>query len=340
MTDFIPTDCPTAITPNRMQVHSIVQETPDVWSLRLINHDFYPYLPGQYALVSIRNSDETLRAYTLSSTPGLSPFIQLTVRCLADGEGSQWLTQQVKAGDYLWLSDAQGEFTCAHFDDDYYLMCAAGCGVTPVISMCRYLLAQRPNADIRVIFNVRTPADVIFADTWQTLLQQYPLQLQLTLMAESNATAGFITGRINAQVMQQVASDIARRRVMTCGPAPYMDWVEQYCREHAVPSDHFQKEQFRIADEAIDNSNELTMTISHPLRSVKVPVGTSLLFALEQHKVPVMAACRAGVCGSCKTRILHGEYTTSSTMTLTPQEITQGYVLACSCQLQGDIQLA
>ena len=28
MTDFIPTDCPTAITPNRMQVHSIVQETP------------------------------------------------------------------------------------------------------------------------------------------------------------------------------------------------------------------------------------------------------------------------------------------------------------------------
>lgn len=57
-----------------MQVHSIVQETPDVWSLRLINHDFYSYLPGQYALVSIRNSDETLRAYTLSSTPGLSPL--------------------------------------------------------------------------------------------------------------------------------------------------------------------------------------------------------------------------------------------------------------------------
>ena len=340
MTDFIPTDCPTAITPNRMQVHSIVQETPDVWSLRLINHDFYPYLPGQYALVSIRNSDETLRAYTLSSTPGLSPFIQLTVRCLADGEGSQWLTQQVKEGDYLWLSDAQGEFTCAHFDDDHYLMCAAGCGVTPVMSMCRYLLAQRPNADIRVIFNVRSPIDVIFADAWQALLQQYPQQLQLTLMAESDATDGFIAGRINAQVMQQVAPDITHRRVMTCGPAPYMDWVEQYCREHAVPSDHFQKEQFRTSDEAIDSSNELTMTISHPLRSVKVPVGTSLLFALEQHKVPVMAACRAGVCGSCKTRILHGDYTTTSTMTLTPEEIAQGYVLACSCQLQGDVQLA
>ncbi len=97
--------------------------------------------------------------------------------------------------------------------------------------------------------------------------------------------------------------DIAHRRVMTCGPAPYMAWVEQYCQQQQVPADHFQQEQFRTADEVIDTSNELTMTISRPLRSVNVPVGTSLLFALEQHKIPVMAACRAGVCGSCKTHI-------------------------------------
>lgn len=340
MTPFTPTDAPTDLCPNRMQVHSIVQETPDVWSLRLINHDFYAYLPGQYALVSIRNSDETLRAYTLSSTPRVSPFIQLTVRCLPNGEASRWLTQQVNIGDYLWLSAAQGEFTCTSADDNRYLMLAAGCGVTPVMSMCRALLTQRPQVDIRVIYNVRTPVDVIFSDEWKTLLQHYPQQLHLTLMAESDATAGFIDGRINATVLLQVAPDIAHRRVMTCGPAPYMDWVKQYCNQQQVPADHFQQEQFRTADEMIDTSNELTMTISRPLRKVKVPVGTSLLFALEQHKVPVMAACRAGVCGSCKTQILQGEYTTSSTMTLTPEEIAQGYVLACSCQLQGDVQLA
>jgi NADH oxidoreductase Hcr len=46
------------------------------------------------------------------------------------------------------------------------------------------------------------------------------------------------------------------------------------------------------------------------------------------------------VCGSCKTRILEGDYTTTSSMTLTAAEIAQGYVLACSCQLQGDVTLA
>ena len=41
-----------------------------MWTLSLLCHDYYPYRAGQYALVSVRNSAETLRAYTLSSTPG------------------------------------------------------------------------------------------------------------------------------------------------------------------------------------------------------------------------------------------------------------------------------
>ena len=61
---------PTSQCPWRMQVHHIHQETPDVWTLSLLCHDYYPYRAGQYALVSVRNSADTLRAYTISSTPG------------------------------------------------------------------------------------------------------------------------------------------------------------------------------------------------------------------------------------------------------------------------------
>ncbi|RRA45929.1 2Fe-2S iron-sulfur cluster-binding protein, partial [Cronobacter sakazakii] len=62
--------------------------------------------------------------------------------------------------------------------------------------------------------------------------------------------------------------------------------------------------------------------------------------ALESNHVPVNAACRAGVCGCCKTRVLSGEYSVTSTMTLTEQEIADGYVLACSCHPAGDLVLA
>lgn len=60
---------PTSQCPWRMQVHHSPGK-PRTWTLSLLCHDYYPYRAGQYALVSVRNSAETLRAYTLSSTPG------------------------------------------------------------------------------------------------------------------------------------------------------------------------------------------------------------------------------------------------------------------------------
>ncbi len=62
--------------------------------------------------MSVRNSAETLRAYTLSSTPGVSEYITPVSYTLDDGTGSQWLTHDIKRGDYIWLSDAMGDFTC------------------------------------------------------------------------------------------------------------------------------------------------------------------------------------------------------------------------------------
>ncbi|MFZ1875357.1 MAG: NADH oxidoreductase [Chania sp.] len=331
---------PSPLCPNPMQVHSIQQETADVWTLNLINPDIYLYQPGQFALVSIRNSEDTLRAYTLSSSPGLSRFISLSVRRLPEGTGSRWLTQEVKPGDVLWLSDAQGDFSCAQHPSDRYLMLAAGCGITPVMSMCRWLVANRPQCDIQVIYNVRTLADVIFADEWQDLCTAHP-QLQLTLIAKQSAHSSLLNGRISAQFLQQVAPDITERIVMACGSELYMQQVEQLCEQLGVPASHFHKEQFHTSAEQRNEQGEpLTLRIGQPLREFRVPVGSTLLAALEAHKLPVLAACRAGVCGSCKTRIVEGHYTTSSTMTLTPAEIEQGYVLACSCQLQGDVTLA
>lgn len=96
---------PTSQCPWRMQVHHIHQRRR-MWTLSLICHDYYPYRAGQYALVSVRHSADTLRAYTISSTPGVSEYITLTIRRIDDGAGSQWLTRDVKRGDYIWLSDA------------------------------------------------------------------------------------------------------------------------------------------------------------------------------------------------------------------------------------------
>ncbi|EOD8959406.1 NADH oxidoreductase [Providencia stuartii] len=331
---------PSSLCPNRMQIHSIHQETSDVWTINLINHDFYTYSPGQYALVSIKNSDEIMRAYTISSTPGQSRFITITVRRLEQGTGSCWLTGAVKPGDYLWLSDAQGEFTCAELNSNQYLMLAAGCGVTPIMSMVRWLMANRPQADVKVLFNVRDSQQVIFADEWDQLIERYSSRLQLCIMAETPDNGGVAEGRLTLEKLSALVPDISARVVMTCGPTPYMKNAQQFAKSLGVPADHFFMERFSLEPELVESEDVVTLKIRHRLVDFKVPVGTSLLSALEQNKQPVIAACRAGVCGSCKTKVLSGNYTTSSTMTLTEEEIAAGYVLACSCQLQGDTEIA
>lgn len=319
---------PTPQCPWRMQVHHIRQESADVWTLSLLCHDYYPYRAGQYALVSIGNSAETLRAYTLSSTPGVSEFITLTVRRITDGKGSGWLTRDVKCGDYLWLSEAQGSFTCDDKPHDKLLFLAAGCGVTPVMSMRRWLAKYRPETDVQIIYSIRSPEDLIFADEWQ----HYPV----TLIAEHNATQGYLPGRLTTSLLQQVP-DLSSRAVMTCGPAPYMAWVESNVKALGV-TEVYQEAFFTPVAAAATEG--LKFTKLQPAATFYAPVGTTLLEALESNKVAINAACRAGVCGCCKTRIVSGEYSVTSSMTLSDREREEGYVLACACHPQSDLVLA
>ncbi|MBM6532784.1 NADH oxidoreductase, partial [Klebsiella pneumoniae] len=77
---------------------------------------------------------------------------------------------------------------------------------------------HRPQADVQVLYNVRSPEVGIFAEEWRN----YPV----TLVAEHNATHGVVAGRLPRELLQSVP-DVASRTVMTCGPAPCMGKVEQ-----------------------------------------------------------------------------------------------------------------
>lgn len=318
----------------RMQVHHIVQETPDVWTIALINHDFYRWQAGQFALVQIGKS-ELLRAYTLSSTPGQSEFITLTVRHIPGGKGSGWLTQLIKPGDYLWLSDPQGEFSCEQHPSEAYLMLAAGCGITPVISMCRWLHRHQPHCRVKLCYSVRSEKEIIFA---QELAALQPW-LDLTLIREDAPTTTMPEGRLTLEQLNTLVPDVAKRTVMICGPQAYMQQVEGFARELGATT--LFREQFTPeAEHEITDGAPLTLRSASREKVGTFTPGTSLLTAMEKNQFPVTAACRSGVCGCCKTQILSGEYRTESTQTLTAEEIAVGYVLACSCKPASDIVIA
>lgn len=324
---------------NELQVHSIVKEAPGVTTLNFIAQDFYPYQAGQYALVSIQNTPHITRAYSLSSTPGESRFVSITVREIDGGVGSSWLNNKVSVGDQVWFSNPMGEFSCQQVVADNYLLVGAGSGVTPIMSMARWLLKNRPEAKVNVIHSVHAPEDVIFKQEWTTLKTQFP-RLNLLMNASVNAIEGFESGRINQEMLKKAVPDIADCTVMTCGPQAYMDVLKDIVISLGVPESRFFTEAFfdtALAGE-ISADEKTTLTINGISKiTAEVPVGMTLLAALEAQEQPVVSGCRTGLCGLCKTQVTGGEYEVVKTGDLTEQEIAQGYVLACSCRVKSDV---
>jgi|GEM_PF-213301 len=336
---------PSALCPNAVTVQSIQQETTDVHTLTLHCHNKFNYLPGQYVFVCINNNSNVIRAYTLSSSPisysnNMGNDLRLTVRHIENGIGSTWLTQQVKVGDTLWLSDAQGDFTCSTIVYSNYLMLAAGCGITPIISMTRWLLHHNQAQHITVLYHVKTQADVIFSTEWQALSKSHPnLSLFIITTQEKNAVA--FSGRLSEEQLRYYVPNMSNQTVMCCGPEAYMQQGKLFCQNLGIPEERFHQEYFYQVNAACSEENATVslanIRINKQALDFTVPVGTTLLHALEQHDVPIFAACRAGVCGSCKTKIQSGDYSTNSQFALTEDEIKLGYVLACSCTVKGDL---
>lgn len=326
---------------NELQVHSIIKEAPGVTTVNFIAQDFYPYQAGQYALVSIKNTPHITRAYSLSSTPGQSRFVTITVREIEGGVGSTWLNNDVKVGNQVWFSDPMGEFSCQHVIADNYLLVGAGSGVTPIMSMARWLLNNRPEINVTVIHSVHSPNDVIFKQEWAELKAQFP-RLNLVINASVDATEGFESGRISQEIIRKAVPNIADYTVMTCGPQAYMDALKEIVLSLGVSEDRFFTEAFfdtALASE-ISSDEKTTLTINGISQiKAEVPVGMTLLAALEAQEQAVVSGCRTGLCGLCKTQVTGGEYEVVKTGDLTPEEIAQGYVLACSCRVKADVSV-
>jgi uncharacterized 2Fe-2S/4Fe-4S cluster protein (DUF4445 family) len=77
----------------------------------------------------------------------------------------------------------------------------------------------------------------------------------------------------------------------------------------------------------------------HPQgRGVEVPNGTTLLEAAAAAGVELASVCGGeGICGRCRLIIRRGRVETGPTLLLSPEEVKEGYVLACQSRVRGDV---
>ncbi|MGE6106231.1 FAD-binding oxidoreductase [Aeromonas sobria] len=314
-------------------------ETHDVtsWQFVATEGTLPPVLAGQCVTLHTEIDGQTLcRAYTLSSSPQDACW-QVTIKDV--GRVSHHLHQSLQPGDEIRAEGPFGDFNLTALPCERPLLLSAGSGITPMWAMLRDELARRPDADIRFIHSARSPEDVIFADELAALAEAHPGVRHALVLEQAPETHPWV-GRLSPDMLKELAPDLLSRHVYLCGPAPYMAAVCAMLVELGLPAAQLHQESFGLPEAApvVTAGDHFWLTLKKSGKKVKILPGQTLLAALEGAGETMMAACRAGVCGSCRCTT-QGDIERQSVMTLSPQDLESGVALACSCTARGDVSL-
>lgn len=325
-------------------------ETSDVVSFRFRAAEplKFRFKPGQFITFQLEIGGEILhRSYTLSSSPSRPHSLMVTIKRVSGGKVSNYLLDNLQPGHSLLAMGPLGEFNLIDIPAARYLFLSAGCGITPMYSMSRYLTdTLGPEADICFIHSAKTQQDVIYRDSLQAMANHHDgfalgLLLQHEAPSRLLAAARCYQGYLDESVLRQLAPDFYERTVYVCGPERFMVACKKLFESLGFDMDHYHQESFGMVMPTHPNNTATNAFYSLRVaeQSTQLRAEQTLLEGIEAMKLPIIAACRSGVCGACKCRVAEGEVTSSSQQTLTAEEIAAGMVLACSSRPLSDVKL-
>jgi|GEM_PF-389205 len=237
----------------------IIDETYDVRTFRFVADPpvLFTYKPGQFVTLDLEiNDEEVSRSYSISSTPSRPHTLEITVKRVPPppnsgdetprGLVSNWLHENVTVGSKIKLDGPHGKFTCFANPCQKLLLISAGSGITPMMSMSRWLCDTGANCNVIFFHCARSPRDIIFRQELELMSARHPnFHLAVsTTRKEPGHTWLSLTGRLDATMLQVVAPDFYDRTVYVCGPDAFMESVNQMMESLNFPMQNYYEESF------------------------------------------------------------------------------------------------
>jgi len=354
-----------------LRVAAIFEETPDVRTFRLMRPDGQPlpfdHAPGQYLNLALTIDGKRVnRSYTIASSPTRGHACEITVKRSASGYGSTHLHDRIGVGSTLKVSAPAGRFVFTGTEAQRVVLIAGGVGITPLMSIIRYLTDRCWPGQIYLVYAARRREDLIFADELAYLQRRFAnLHVCPTLSREPAPADGSdwtgARGAITAALLSSFVPELAQGPVYLCGPDAMMAAMRDVLRGLGLPEAALRTEAF--VSGAADPGEPATQVsvVLEPgaapavaptldaageggrvsfRRSGQVvvqPPRQTLLETAEAAGIDIAFECRAGICGQCKTKLLAGRVAMDSEDALTAGEKARGFILACQAHSLGDV---
>jgi ring-1,2-phenylacetyl-CoA epoxidase subunit PaaE len=318
--------------------------------------------PGQHVVVRLEIAgEETRRTYSLVNAPGEWP-LRIVPRVHAQGRMSRHLAEELRTGDLLDVLPPNGSFTPRETSvaGGAYVAFAAGCGITPVLSVTRALLAQGARQVVLFYGNTGT-GRVMCLEELLALKNRHLGRLSLHfLMSREPQEVELYNGRVDGARVRQFATTFFRphevREYFVCGPGDMIEQVSGALRELGVDGSRIHAEHFTVATvadavrpdvaaeprpaaprpaEPAADAAEVTILMDGRRRAFSMKMNDdTVLDAAARAGIELPFSCRAGVCSTCRTKVVRGEVEMAQNYALEDWELEQGYVLACQSRVK------
>jgi ring-1,2-phenylacetyl-CoA epoxidase subunit PaaE len=307
----------------------------------------YAFTHGQHLTVRTELAGDSVRRNYSICSPVSSGVLRVAVKRLPGGAFSEHALDVLKVGDVLDVMTPSGRFFTeldpAH--RKHYVCVAAGSGITPILSIVATTLEVEPRSSVTLIYANRTHTSVMFLEEVEDLKDRYPDRLQLIhVLSREPQEVELFSGRLDTDRMQRFLDTIVPPDTVDewflCGPFDMVSSLRKLLLAEGVGKKAVHAEVFhvesappvrRTPEVAPETAGaEVTITLDGRRSAFRLPAdGPAVLDAAMAVRADVPFACKGGVCGTCRAKVLEGSVAMDTNWALEPGEVEKGYVLTC-----------
>ena len=317
---------PSEFQVQRLRVHESRPAAQDIqlFEFRALDgSDLPPFEPGAHLMVRAPNG--LLRRYSLCNDPHERVRYQITVKREAQGRGgSISMVDECRVGDEIQVSLPRNDFTLVS-PSVSYLFIAGGIGITPILSMIRYLKTAG-GKPYKLFYLTREPALTAFRDELSG-----PEYRGKVVIHHDHGDPD------RSYDLWPLLEQPKGAHLYCCGPRGLMEAVRDMTGHWSASAVHF--EDFGSGKAASGaNDNPFTVRLARAGATLEVPVGKSLLEVLRASGHEVSYSCESGTCGTCRVHYLEGEVDHRD-LVLTDQERVRTMMVCVSRSFSPELVL-